>query len=619
MFPKIPPLLRYGLAGSRGAIWATVGFSFALNLLTLAMPVFTIQLYNRVLSSGSGATLALISLAAIIAFAVGGVLEDIRSQLLVAIGCRLDAALSAPLFSRQVEAAVRSGGGKAEGQALRDLDTLRTTLTGGGALAILDLPWSPLFIIACGMLHPLLGLLALVGTGTLIGLALLNQAVVARPLSDSAKSGEASYGLTEAVIRNAEVVQAMGMLPAIMGGWRGLRAGLMRQQSLASVRNSQVGSLIKFVRMLLQIAIFAAGAWLVVDQKLTAGALFACSLLTTRALAPIDQVVGMWRQLAVGVASLRRVEAAFAAPDRLSAMALPHPEGRLSVENLTYVPPSTSLGGARTPAVMNVTFALEPGESLGVVGASAAGKSTLARLIVGAIAPSNGVVRLDGGDAYTWDRESFGRAVGYLPQDVELFDGTIRENIARFRDVGPAPIVAAAQLAGAHELILRLPQGYDTHIGATGATLSGGQRQRIGLARAVFGDPKLIVLDEPNANLDGEGEGALQALIGKLKARGVTVLMIAHRPSSLVHLDKVLVLNNGVLMGLGPVAQMLPMIAPGFAVPARPQPAAAVAQTAQAAGVAAAPGQAPTPQPAAAAPAAAEPAPMASEPLAKTA
>ena len=597
MIPKIPPLLRYGLAGSRSAIWATVGFSFALNLLTLAMPVFTIQLYNRVLSSGSGATLALISLAAIIAFAVAGVLEDIRAQLLVAIGCRLDAALSAPLFSRLVEAAVRSGGARNEGQALRDLDTLRTTLTGGGALALLDLPWSPLFIIACGLLHPLLGLLAFAGAGVLIGLALLNQAVVARPLSDSAKSGEASYGLTEAVIRNAEVVQAMGMLPAIMGGWRGLRAGLMHQQSLASVRNSQVGSLIKFVRMLLQIAIFAAGAWLVVDQKITGGALFAASLLTTRALAPIDQVVGVWRQLAIGVASLRRVEAAFAAPDRMSAMALPHPEGRLSVENLTYVP-----AGARAPAVMNVTFALEPGESLGVVGASAAGKSTLARLVVGAIAPSNGVVRLDGGDAYTWDRESFGRAVGYLPQDVELFDGTIRENIARFRDVGPAAIVAAAQLAGAHELILRLPAGYDTPIGATGATLSGGQRQRIGLARAVFGDPKLIVLDEPNANLDGEGEAALQALLGKLKARGVTVLMIAHRPSSLVALDKVLVLNNGVLMGMGPVAQMLPMIAPGFAMAQRPTPVAGTGAA----------------QPAPAA--AAQPvAPAATEPLAKTA
>ena len=609
MIPKVPPLLKHGLAGSRSAIWAIVGFSFALNLLTLAMPVFTIQLYNRVLSSGSGATLALISIAAITAFAVAGVLEDIRAQLLVAIGRKLDGALSAPLFSRLVEAAVRGGGaGRGEGQTLRDLDTLRTTLTGGGALALLDLPWSPLFIIACGLLHPLLGLLALVGAGVLIGLALLNQAVVAQPLSASAKSGEASYGLTEAVIRNAEVVQAMGMLPAIMGGWRGLRAGLMAQQSLASTRNSQVGSLIKFVRMLLQIAIFAAGAWLVVDQKITSGALFAASLLTTRALAPIDQVVGVWRQLVIGVASLRRVEAAFAVPDRTSAMALPHPEGRLSVENLTYVPT-----GSRTPAVMNVTFALEPGESLGVVGASAAGKSTLARLVVGAIAPSNGVVRLDGGDAYTWDRESFGRAVGYLPQDVELFDGTIRENIARFRDGGPAPIVAAAQLAGAHDLILRLPNGYDTQIGATGATLSGGQRQRIGLARAVFGDPKLIVLDEPSANLDGEGEAALQALLGKLKARGVTVLMIAHRPSSLVHLDKVLVLNSGVLMGLGPVAQMLPMIAPGFAVPARPQPAAAMAQAAQAAGVAAAPGQAP-PQSA--------PAPVASaapEPLAKTA
>jgi PrtD family type I secretion system ABC transporter len=560
----IPPLLRQGLAGCRPLVTAIVAFSFALNLLSLAMPIYTIQLYNRVMVSGSGATLMLISLAALAALAAAAVLEALRSHLLVAVGCRLDAKLSTPLFARLVETSVRTGG-RARAQTLRDLDSLRQVLTGGGALALLDLPWAPLFIIACAFLHPLLGLLVLFGAALLVFLAVLNQSLVSRSLASSAQSGEASYGLTDAVMRNAEVVQAMGMLPAISRNWDDLRLGLMHRQSLASVRNANIGSVIKFVRMALQLAIFGMGAWLVVKQQVSPGALFASSLLTTRALTPIDQVVGVWRQIVGGRAALERVETAFKAEARPESMALPHPAGRMSVENLTYVPI-----GAKTPALVNVSFTLEPGESLGVVGPSAAGKSTMARLLVGALRPSNGVVRLDGGDVYSWDREAFGRAVGYLPQDIELFDGSIRDNIARFRICESADIVAAAQLAGAHEMILRLPQGYDTVIGGTGATLSGGQRQRIGIARAVFGDPRLVVLDEPNASLDGEGENALGKMLGGLKSRGVTVVMIVHKPSALASLDKVMVLANGALSSFGPVEDMLPLIAPGFPMPARP-------------------------------------------------
>jgi ATP-binding cassette subfamily C protein len=571
---SIPPLLRQGLAGCRSVILATCAFSFALNLLSLAMPIYTIQLYDRVLVSGSAATLALISIAALTALGVASALEALRSHLLVVMGCRLDAKLSTPLFARIVETSVRSGG-RSHSQALRDLDTLRQVLTGGGALALLDLPWAPLFIVACGFLHPLLGALVLAGACILIFLALLNQALVAEPLAASARSGEASYGLTEAVMRNGEVVQAMGMLPALLRGWNELRMGLMHRQSLASIRNAKIAAVIKFVRLALQLAIFGAGAWLVVKQQVSPGALFASSLLTTRALTPIDQVVGVWRQLVTGRAALARVEQAFAAEPRPDAMPLPNPTGRLTVENLTYLPK-----GAKAPAVVNVSFTLEAGESLGVVGASAAGKSTMARLVVGALQPSNGVVRLDGGDTYSWNREAFGKAVGYLPQDIELFDGSIRDNICRFQDSSPAEIVVAAQLAGAHEMILRLVNGYETQIGATGAILSGGQRQRIGLARAVFGEPRLVVLDEPNASLDGEGENALQALLARLKARGVTVLMIAHKPSALVALDKVMVLSNGALAAMGPVSAMLPLIAPGYAPP-RPAQAAASDPSAQ--------------------------------------
>ncbi|MDR3508789.1 MAG: type I secretion system permease/ATPase [Caulobacteraceae bacterium] len=561
---KIPPLLKQAYAGSKSAVKAAVAFSFVLNLLTLAMPLFTMQLYDRVLLSGSGATLGVICVAALAALGAGALLENIRSQLLISFGCRLDAQFSAPLFARLVETAVRTGG-LVRGDALRDLDVLRQILTGGGALAVMDLPWAPLFIIGCAFLHPLLGLLALIGALSLIGLAMLNQQIVAEPLADSSRSAESSYGLTEAVMRNAEVVQAMGMLPAMLHDWRRLRLGMMYRQAIASTRNSNISGMIKFFRYALQIAIFSTGAWLTINQKISPGSLFAASLMTTRALTPIDQIVGVWRQLVTGQTAMARVEAAFAAPERPSAMPLPNPAGRLSVETLTYAPST-----ARPPILNNVSFALEPGESLGIVGASAAGKSTMARLIVGAIRPSSGVVRLDGGDVYAWDREAFGRAVGYLPQDVELFDGAIRDNICRFRACEPEQIVVAARLAGAHELILGLPNGYETVIGGSGASLSGGQRQRIGLARAVFGDPRLVVLDEPNSSLDGEGEAALAQLIVRLKTRGATVVMIAHRPSALAGLDKVMVLVNGGLAAIGPVGQILPLIAPGYRVPARP-------------------------------------------------
>ena len=561
-------MLKLVYAGSRREIVAAASFSFALNLLSLTMPLFTIQLYNRVLLSGSGATLVVITVAALSALGVAALLEDIRSRLLVSFGARFDAQFSAPLFARLVETAVRTGG-LTRGQTLRDLDAARQVMTGGGALALLDLPWAPLFILACAFLHPLLGLLSLIGAVSLVGLAILNQKTVDGPLQESARSGEASYGLTDAVIRNAEVVQAMGMLPALMIEWRKLRLGLMHRQAVASVRNANISGLIKFFRYTLQIAIFAAGAWLVINQSLSSGALFASSLLTARALAPIDQIVGVWRQLVTGKAALERVESAFAAPERPASMPLPNPTGRLTVENLTYLPP-----GARAPVLTNVRFDLEPGEALGVVGASAAGKSTLARLIVGAIKPSNGVVRMDGGDVYSWDREAFGQAIGYLPQGVELFDGTIRDNICRFRQCEPEAIVAAAKLAGAHELILNLPKGYETVIGGTGAILSGGQRQRIGLARAVFGNPRLVVLDEPNSNLDTEGETALTDLLEHLKAQGATVVLIAHRPSALAGMDRVIVLSGGVLTVSGLVSEIMPMVAPGYRAPASPQPKA---------------------------------------------
>jgi PrtD family type I secretion system ABC transporter len=555
--------LKQGLARCRGVIVAVCGFSFVLNVLSLAMPLYSIQLYDRVMTSGSEATLFVVTLAVLIAFVAQALIENIRSRLFVVLGCRFDARLSTDLFARQVETSVRTGG-LSKGQALRELDNLRQTLTGGGTIAVLDLPWAPLFIAACFFIHPLIGTIALGGAVAMGGFAAFNQWATTKPLTESGERAEASYRLTETVLRNAEVVQAMGMLPDLLHRWELMRGGLMERQAVASNLNSDLGGALKLFRYALQVAILAAGAWLIIAHQMSGGGLFAASMLTARALTPIDQIVAVWRQIVGGRAALERVELAFEQPTRAQAMKLPEPSGALTVEGLIYAPP-----GSKAAVVNQVSFAISPGDSLGIVGASAAGKSTLARLLVGAIKPSGGVVRMDGADVYSWDRGDFGRWVGYVPQDIELFDGSVRDNISRFRQAEPEAIVEAARLAGVHDMILRLPDGYETVIGASGASLSGGQRQRIALARAVFGRPKLVVLDEPNANLDGEGEAALQALIRTLKQRGCTVVLIAHRPSALVTLDKVLVLNNGAVAGFGPVADIMPQIAPGFPVPLR--------------------------------------------------
>jgi PrtD family type I secretion system ABC transporter len=560
----LSPILKDGLAGARGYLWAIVAFSFAINLLTLALPLYTVQLYDRVLLSGSGATLTVITLAALAALLCSAVLEDVRTRLFVAIGARFDGRLAAILLDRQVETSVRSGGLE-RAQSLRELDGLRHVLTGSGALAMLDLPWTPLFILMCFVLHPALGATALVGSLGLVGLALLNQSLVDEPMTRSTKAGEAGYAMTDMVLRNAEVVQAMGMLPDLMSRWRALRGGMITAQAQASFRNAAMGSAIKFFRLVLQITVFGLGAWLVIQRDLSAGALFAASLLTTRALAPIDQVVAVWPQLVTARLGLARVQEALLQPARPAAMALPEPIGDLSVEGLVFMTP-----GGREPILKGLSFALPAGESLGIVGPSAAGKSTLARLLVGALKPSAGVCRLDGADVYSWDRDGWSRAVGYVPQDIELFDGTIRDNICRFKEAEPRAIVKAAKLAGVHEMILRLPDGYETVIGAYGATLSGGQRQRLAIARAVFGDPKFIVFDEPNSNLDGEGEEVLRHLFAALRAQGTTVVVIAHRPSVLAHLDNVLVMAHGRLVEFGPVPAIMPKIAPGFPVPMPP-------------------------------------------------
>ena len=554
------PQFRSNLSGyKRLLVWAAF-FSVFVNVLTLSIPIYTIQMFDRVLPSGSGATLIVLTAAVLAGVAVSSALEEIRARLLIALGIQFDAQLAPQLFDRLIE---RDGPTAAatKGAAVRDLDTVRHAMTGSAMISLFDLPWTPLFLLVCFYLHPVIGYVAIGGAVTVFGLAVLNQALVSRQIGASGKLAEDSYRLTDSVMSHAETVRAMGMGAELSRRWSDVRVRAIAMQAEASKINSSVSSVIKFVRYALQVLIMGAGAWLAVSREISPGSLFAASLICTRALMPIDQLVGVWRHILAAWSALGRLEELLAAPSRASAMSLPTPEGRLTAEGVSYTMP-----GASVPTLNEISFAVAPGESLGIVGPSAAGKSTLARLIVGALKPTTGSLRLDGAEIYSWERGEFGRFNGYVSQNIELFDGTVAENISRFTAAKSEDIVAAARLAGVHDLILALPKGYDTPLQATGAPLSGGQRQRIALARAVFGQPKLVVLDEPNSNLDGEGEAALHRLLGALKARGTTVVLIAHRPSVLVSLDKVLVLTNGTVADWGPVERVMPRIAPGFPV-----------------------------------------------------
>lgn len=564
MARRLSPILAETLTACRPHLAAAIAFSFAINILNLALPLYSLQIYDRVLQSGSGATLFLLTLAAIGAMAALALLDDVRARLLVNMGIRFDNRLSSRLFALQLESAA-GGRGQENGQVLRDLDTLRGVVTGSGTLALLDLPWTIIYIGICFLLHPVLGLTVLVSTLCLIALAVFNQVSVNQPLADSNASGNKSYALTDTAIRHVEPIQAMGMLPDILNRWRDVRFQFMGRQAVASYRNARIASLIRFFRMVVQVAIMGIGAWLVVAHEMSAGSLFAATMLTSRALVPIDQVVGVWRQLSQGLSAFLRLQTAFAVPSRPVAMAMPHPEGNLSVEHVTF-----RVTGVEAPVVNDVSFDLAAGESLGLVGPSGAGKSMLARLLVGIIKPSSGIVRLDGADVYTWDRSGFGHAVGYLPQDTALMPGTVRDNIARFGNAAPEEIVDVARRVGVHDMILRLPNGYDTQVGEGGTHLSGGQRQRIALARALLGKPRLLVLDEPNSNLDGDGEDSLRQTLTILKKEKVSIVLIAHRPSLLTGVDKLLILAGGRVAKFGPMVHVMPHLIPATSIGAVP-------------------------------------------------
>jgi PrtD family type I secretion system ABC transporter len=548
---------------------AAVAFMFSLvsNLLYLALPLYTYQVYGRVMVSQNQATLWMLTLVTLFVFAISSVIDDFRARILINYGVALDQRVSGRVFTGLFDAAVRGDPG-ARAQALRDLDQFRQSLTGIAAAAFFDVPWIPVFLVVLFIIDPLVGVITVVGAGILFALAVLQARATQGALRDANEAALRSYGFTDAALRNGEVVRAMGMLPTLGQAWARHRQVTIERGAVAAEQSNMYTDIIKAVRMGMQVLIVAIGAYLILEGKIHSGMLFANMILASRALQPIEKIVGSWDPLNNMVRCYERLNNLLAkAEPPTSATALPRPLGKLSVEGVNFAPP-----GVQRLVLANVNFAVDPNEVLGVIGPSGAGKSTLARLLVGIWRPLNGVVRLDGADVFSWDRADFGRHVGYLPQDTELFAGTVRNNIARFREgVTDEEVVAAAQLAGVHELILRMPKGYDTDVGEGGVVLSAGQRQRVGLARTLLGKPAFVVLDEPNANLDAEGEDALMRAIDAMKANGATVVIISHKPGVFRAADKMLVLRDGRVELFGPRDQVMARLVK----PAQPQQAAA--------------------------------------------
>ncbi|WP_375764330.1 type I secretion system permease/ATPase [Bradyrhizobium sp. Pha-3] len=554
--------LRQALQACQGYFVTAAIFSLAINLLYLAGPLYMLQVYDRVISSASEVTLLMLTLALLLAFMALAGLDAVRARVLTRTSIRLDRKIAPRVMTAIIDHSTRIGG--ARSQLLRDFDTFRQFITGSGIHAIFDLPWAPIYIAVIFALHPLLGAFALGCTIILVLMAFLNEWIVKPPLSESSEAANRNYSFTEMSLRNTEVVRAMGMTAGLLTRWGRDRDRMLERQVAASDRAATMQSLIRFLRLSMQSLILGLGAYLVIERLTTAGAMFAASILLGRALQPVEQIVGSWRSLNSARGAFLRVRELLAAnPPRQSGLILPRPEGRVLVEGLSFAAPGTS-----RPILRGVTFQVEPGEVLGIIGPSGAGKSTLARHIVGVQAPSAGAVRLDGSDVSTWIRSSLGQHLGYLPQDIELFADTVAANICRFKDGDDKAIILAAQMADVHEMILRLADGYDTQVGEGGAILSGGYRQRIGLARAVYGHPSLVVLDEPSSNLDSEGDAALAECITQLKRRGTTVVIISHRPATIGVVDKILVLREGTVEMFGPRQEILSRLTRPVPVPA---------------------------------------------------
>ncbi|TIQ42396.1 MAG: type I secretion system permease/ATPase [Mesorhizobium sp.] len=537
-------IVKDALRACRRYFLFAAAFSLAINLLYLASPLYMLQIYDRVVTSGSETTLVMLTLVLLAAFLALAGLDLVRAAILTRASARLDRLLSPKILAASVETPSQ---GASQSQPIRDFDTFRQVITGSGIHALFDLPWSPIYIGIIFLLHSWLGFFALGSSLLLIAMAVLNEYMVRAPLKQANDLATANYNFTEMSLRNAEVVRAMGMIDGLVRRWGRDRGLALKQQGQASDRAALMSGLIRFLRLTMQSLILGLGAYLVIERQITGGSMFAASLLLGRGLQPIEQIVGLWRSLILARAALARVEKLLdGGAQNERSFNLPKPTGKIAVEQLSFAIPSL-----QKVLLRDVSFRLEAGEALGIVGPSGAGKSTLARHLAGIMQPSRGTVRLDGADLTQWGREALGDHIGYLPQDIELFSDTVAANIGRFKSDVDREVIEAARLAGVHEMIIRLPQGYETQIGEGGAVLSGGYRQRIALARAVFGMPNLIVLDEPSSNLDSDGDRALAECAVELKRRGSTVIIVSHRPSTLANVDKILLLRDGAVEAFG--------------------------------------------------------------------
>ncbi len=577
-FPRLGLLpqqseLGAALAACRQAFISVAVFSGMTNILMLTGAIFMLEIYDRVLPSRSVPTLVGLSVLAVILFLSMGVLDIIRGRILVRIGASLDESLSARVYETLVRLPLKAGTHSDGLQPLRDLYSLRSFLSGMAPIAFCDLPWIPLYLAVCFAFHFWIGMTALIGAAILIGLTLLTEKLTHRPMMSTTRFGHARNGLAEASQRNAEALTAMGMTSRIAARWNDANHKYMESQRTASDVSGGLGAISKVLRMLLQSAVLAVGAYLVIYQQATGGIIIAGSILSARALAPVDLAIANWKGFVaarLAWARLNKLLAAFpVAPD---VMALEAPANALSVEAVSVTPP-----GQQKLVAQDISFILQAGSGLGIIGPSASGKSSLARTLVGVWTPARGKVRLDGAALDQWNAEALGAHIGYLPQDVELIGGSVAQNISRFEHDAPSElIVAAAKSAGVHDMIVKLPEGYETQVGDQGASLSAGQSQRVALARALYRDPFLVVLDEPNSNLDAEGDEALGRAIFGVRERNGIVIVVAHRPSAIAGVDFVLVMNQGRQQAFGPKDEVLSKV---LQRPTLPRPLKVVPET----------------------------------------
>jgi ATP-binding cassette, subfamily C, bacterial exporter for protease/lipase len=527
-------------------------FTVVINILMLVPSMYMMEVYDRVLASHNQYTLIMLTVMAAGLYGLTSVIEYFRSMVVLRIGAKMDAELNQRVYTAAFEQNLTKDSVNA-GQALNDLSTIKQFVTGVGVFAFFDAPWFPIYLAIIFMFNPWLGLFALVSTSLLIGLAWFNELVSSKALKDASDAAVRSGNMASNTLRNAEVIDAMGMLPSMRTRWYSEHTKFLDLQQSATQRTHKITSVTKFVRTAAQSLILGVAALLVIKGEVTAGMMIASSILLGRTLAPVEQIIGVWRQWAGVVSAYKRLDKLLTDnPARKPGMTLPKPVGRLNVEGVSAAPAGTTV-----PVLKNLNFGINAGDCLGVIGQSGAGKSTLARLLVGIGAPTIGTVRLDGADISKWNKDELGPHIGYLPQDIELFAGTISDNIARFGNVDPEAVVKAATLAGVHDMILRMPNGYDTVIGVDGSGLSGGEKQRVALARALYNDPAVIVLDEPNSNLDQNGEFALAQALRQLRLSGTTIVLITHRPEIIQETTHLMVLHNGMLTGFGPTEKVL--------------------------------------------------------------